>query len=151
MKTLKTLLINFKEIQMIDSRNKFSPRYIHMPYTYIGRGITIAYVRDNSHVFFAWSIVSPDDSYNKSIGRSISTDRLNDSLPEMLMQADINGSLIFVANSCGFISSAELISRDTDISAIISDQMLANLTPMDFKHSYITNVVSTAVMSALTA
>lgn len=134
---------------MIDSRNKFSPRYIHMPRTFVSKGATVAYVRDNSHVFFSWSQLSPVDNYDKSIGRKISGDRLEAALPTMLSQAEVNQSLVFGLSGVGFISTAQLVAKDTYASNCIADHLLATLTPMDFKHSYITNIVADLVYDNL--
>lgn len=134
---------------MIDSRNKFSPRYIHMPRTFVSKGATVAYVRDNSHVFFAWSQLSPVDNYDKSIGRNISAGRLEAALPTMIPQAGTNQSLVFGLSGFGFISVAQLVAKDTYVGTVIADHMLATLTPMDFKHSYITNIVADLVYDNL--
>lgn len=133
---------------MIDSRNKFSPRFIHMPATSITKAATVAYVRDNSHVYFAWSQVNPLDNYIKSIGRDISKNRLEVQLPTMLVQSEVNQRLIFVLSRVGFISSAELISK-CHVRHVISDQMMATMTPMDFKHAYITSIVADIVLENL--
>jgi hypothetical protein len=134
---------------MIDSRNGFSPRFIHMPRSVVSKGATVAYVRDNSHVFFAWSQLSPSDHYEKSIGRNISRDRLETALPMMLAQAETNQSLVFGLSGVGFISVAQLISKDRCVSNVVADHLLATLTPMDFKHSYITSIVADLVFDKL--
>lgn len=133
---------------MIDSRNKFSPRFIHMQPTSISKGATVAYVRDNSHVYFAWSQLSPSDKYDKSIGRKISGERLEAALPTMIPQAVAKQSMVFLENGIGFISSAELISK-CHARHVICDQMMATLTPMDFKHAYITSIVADLVYDNL--
>lgn len=134
---------------MIDSPNKFSPRYIHMPRTFLNKGATVAYVRDLSHVFFAWSQLSPGDNYDKSIGRCVSAGRLEDALPLMESRASIDQSIMFLENGIGFISIVQLVTKDTYVGTVIADHLLATLTPMDFKHSYITNIIADLVYDNL--
>lgn len=137
---------------MTNSQTKFSPRFIHMPRTFISKGATIAYVRDDSHVYFAWSKVSPTDNYDKSIGRKISSERLEKALQTMMSHSELtpNETFLYLDSNVGYLSSAQLVARETYVSVVIADHMLAKLTPMDFKHSYITNVVSSLVFDRLT-
>lgn len=125
---------------MTDFSTNFEPRFVHLLDHGQSPG-TIAYVRNNSHVFFAWTKLSPKDLYVKSTGRKLSSTRLKQILPQLLTLADLMLTDITVWHeyNYGFVSSADLVSKDTAISAVLADQQLALLTPMDFKHSYITN------------
>ena len=131
---------------MIDIIDKFSPRFIHMPNlpcSYKDHGATVAYVRNTSHVFFAWSQVSPNDQYSKPIGRTISAGRLELAIPDMMLltKEPAGYGRLYLGDFVGFIDSMYL-AYNTPISDSIADHILGSLTPMDYKHSHITVTIA---------
>ena len=130
---------------MIDSIDKFSPRFIHMPNLpgdCENNGTTVAYVRDNSHVFFAWSQVSPNDQYSKPIGRTISAGRLALAIPDMKLLTQVPGTgHLYLGTFVGFID-ATFLASSSRVTSTIADHILEKLTPMDYKHSLITTTIA---------
>ena len=140
---------------MIDIIDKFSPRFIHMPNlpcSYKDHGATVAYIRNTSHVFFAWSQVSPGDKYNKNIGRHVSAERLEKYLVPLKALTQVREIPKFIqteGNFIGFISAAELVYKNSYVNMAIADHALATLTPMDFKHNHIISCLADLILEQI--
>lgn len=121
-------------------------RFIHLPHILKPR--TIAYIRYEGVVLFAWASLNPKDQYSRAEGRKQSAARLND-YHDLLDHTfnthagDINKSVMIVADDrVGYIGNAA-VREYADLTAIIADHVTLNLK--DFKHAFITSLINRAV------
>lgn len=122
-------------------------RYVHVkdiPEVNGINGYTIAYMRSESMVFFAWTEKCVVDQYEKEIGRVYSSNRLGSISMEMVDDAERNRFSIDFSQMIGVLS----IEYFTDgLEAAFSDQHVSSMTMFDFKHSFLSNVMKQIVIT----
>lgn len=103
---------------------------------------TAAYIRTTDAVYFAWATLYHTDIYVKSIGREISFDRLS-KFTETLLPPE---TFINEYMNVGIIDIEDVQEK---LSAIIADHVNADLTFMDLKHAFISDLVRGFILDTL--
>lgn len=122
-------------------------RYVHIKDTSPKAGIdgfTIAYVRGNNFVFFAWTEKCIEDQYVKEIGREYSSQRLVLIEKEMIEYAAENRVCVNFDHMIGVVSISYFIDG---LDSVFSDQLVDQLGMFDFKHSFISSVLKQIVVN----
>lgn len=125
----------------------YSPRFVHMQDSLDTKkfsGFTIAYLRTESQLFFAYSLVNRKDKYIKSIGRELSSDLLVDNIDDILGDSTYINPQI----RCGCITIEELRSMP-EVTYMMADSMASKLNFMDFKHAFLSSVLGAFVGGAI--
>lgn len=125
----------------------YQPRYIHMQdvlETKKFSGFTVAYIRNDYQLFFAYSLVNKKDEYIKAIGREISSALLENKIE------DIDGSTsnISTKDRVGCIT-IEQFRKLPEITSMMADSLSQQVTFMDFKHSFLSSILASFVLSAI--
>lgn len=97
-------------------------------------GLTAAYTRTDTTVFFAYALCSKDDQYEKSVGRKFSTENYMKHLDD---QKDVCFIDPVQRVGCLKIEDIRAILRMGSITKILADHVIDNLTFMDMKHAII--------------
>jgi len=113
---------------------------------------TIAYHRDEDQIVFAWTNLYHTDLYVKSEGRNVASTRLLSAIQNGL--GDINSHVAFDMTPISNGTSVVGYGNDKAkvgvlpasnfkhiLSDMISDHVLDEMTLMDFKHAFISNVL----------
>lgn len=127
----------------------YQPRFIHQPDTnpdHNHSGFTVAYVRNNTHAFFAWTLVSKKDRYEKAVGREVSSNILENNIESIVIDPDMNYSIDLVKR-VGSVSIETVISV-LSLHRALGDRAQAELTMMDFKHAAISYVIAYVINEA---
>jgi len=115
-------------------------RYVHFNTMFRKwNGFTIAYSRKDKNILFAVALVKHTDKYDKSVGRLVSTQRL-----EMLAQdIDHRNTYFDEDNLIGNVTMNLALRTccDLEIDSIFADQTLNHLNMTDFKHSFISSML----------
>lgn len=125
----------------------YQPRFIHMQDCLNHKkfsGFTVAYLRTETQVFFAYSLVNKKDNYEKAIGRELSSETLHSNID------DIPGDKTNVDTTKRFgCMTIEDFRKFPVLTEMIGDRTLVQLNFMDFKHAFISQAISSLVMIAL--
>lgn len=120
----------------INERMEFDGRTIN--------GITIAYVRDKENVYFAATLCSKNDTYVKSVGREFSSKMLRETI-DVLMKVPVEeGSMKSRANH-GIVGLINMDFITSCLGPVLSVQTESKLTPMDFRHSFLSLCLGYAI------
>ena len=103
---------------------------------------TAAYIRTTDAVYFAWATLYHTDLYVKSIGREISFDRLK----KFVATPVPPDSFINDFMSVGVIDIEDVREK---LSAILADHINGEMTFMDLKHSFISDLVRDFILDTL--
>lgn len=125
----------------------YQPRFIHMQdvlYTKKFSGFTVAYLRTDTQLFFAYSLVNKKDAYVKAVGRQLSSDNLMDNIDDI--QGDRTN--VDTKKRVGCIT-IEDFKAYPQMTAMIADHALNNMTFMDFKHAFISDSVAALIVLAV--
>jgi hypothetical protein len=124
---------------------KTEPRYIHIKEkTKHGNGITVAYSRYDNFIYFAYSLVSKDDQYDKAIGRTVALEQYNKNAHHSIDQYNF----IDKYNRCGVITM-DTVEEHSPIRSIIADQAIRGLSLKDFKHTFISSIIASYIETSL--
>lgn len=108
---------------------------------------TVAYHRCEDGVVFAYALCNRKDEFVKSVGREIADYRLEANYAllhnEMVRTNDFGFNPHY---HVGFISS-DAIRHHNDVTNMIADHV--DMSAMDYKHSFISNVLRTAMNEVL--
>ena len=129
---------------MENSNHTYNPRFIHVPDISITpnhSGFTVAYVRNDSHLFFAFSLVNKNDRYQKSVGREMSKNTLENNIATM----DDSKSNIDYQSRTGVLRLVDLVHADS-ITSMLGDHAIIRLTMMDFKHAYLSSMIMNMII-----
>lgn len=117
-------------------------KYIHSPLdTKHFNGVTIAYEVYDTHIKFAYSIVSKPDQYNKKIGRNITTERLITSTNLVTLPYNIDTNKMF-----GYISK-EYIFNKIGIYNCFNKNIIETIKLTDIKNSSLISLISDIVFN----
>jgi hypothetical protein len=121
----------------------YSPRFVHNQDIEHKKyhGVTIAYVRTDKNVFFAYALCTKADNYSKKFGRERTTETLETHIEGIPDDDEVIFSKEF---RCGSIS-VQTMTHATNLSAVLADHKLEELTMMDFKHATISAVLGDIV------
>ncbi len=107
-----------------------------------GRGLTVAYVRTEDYLAFAWADKRPGEPYVKALGRKYTTDRLADWLMHPEFGTLTAYSPIFVSqkDSIGVLH-VDFLKQQFHNLDVLSNQYINQLTWMDTKHAAISRIL----------
>lgn len=129
-------------------------RYAHFQFNSVNSklkasGFTIAYVRDLDSLSFAYTFCSKKDNFRKSTGRIYAGKTLN-TFSELI---DVSRTFHDEENKVGNICIADFLAESLSglknrfaFENVLSDQAVANLKFMDFKHSFISTLLRDIVL-----
>lgn len=128
------------------TNTKIAPRFVHIQSGIPNySGMTIAYVRTESEVYFSYALCSKADNYEKSVGRNVTTATLAKHHDEsQSLDNSFFHSFISKEKRFGVLSVETFRSgmRVTDVSKIFADHVIDNLTCMDLKHACVSSILS---------
>ena len=104
-------------------------------------GFTVAYLRNNSHVFFAVSLVNKHDQYSKSVGRELTKENLEENIEKITSEYTHYNT----HTRLGCILVKDIV-KVGDVSKILGDHAASKLTMMDFKHAFISEKIAHLVL-----
>ena len=106
-------------------------------------GYTVAYIRTEDCVYFAWAEKCVEDRYEKEVGRFYSTQRLKEITDDMIEHADEMKVWVDFHSMCGVVSLAYFTEG---LDRVFSDQHVGNMTLFDYKHSFISAILKSIVV-----
>lgn len=136
---------------LFEGNDDFIIRYVHINESgeFEGRqvnGITIAYVRDDERVYFAATICNRHDTYTKSIGRQYSSKLLREAM-EYMQSLPTEKGAIKSRLGTGIIGLIDMDYILSILGPVLSIQAESSLTPMDFRHVFLSHCLYRAVLS----
>jgi hypothetical protein len=101
-------------------------------------GFTVAYERSDTSVFFSYAMCCKPDQYVKSIGRDVSVATYQQHSSEIIEVTHVDSDKRV---GCVSISSFISILKISSVNSALADHVVDNLSMMDFKHAFISNVL----------
>ena len=122
-------------------------RYVHTQNPFFDkryRGYTIAYYRECHFLYFGYTKCLKNDPYVKETGRVYSTRALEDFL-EQIEESEIDGTTFTPVNT-GTMHMDEVKKSgpfsSVYYSNVFADHLIDDLNMMDFKHSFLSAVLT---------
>lgn len=121
---------NIRYVHITDSNN---PKY---------NGFTVAYTRDSEKIVFAWAKCEKNNIYTKSVGREYAL--------ETLKSFNYSGEHgVYLDRRIGVIPCNEFnkiaFNNHQALTNLLGDHLTSKLTPRDYKHAFISEVLTAAV------
>lgn len=105
-------------------------------------GFTICYTRNHENiVYFTYSLCLKEDQYNKKIGRETTQRTWKDNHPTQLVDNENYNSVICQKTRCGVLNINLFVEEISSLN-MFSDSIGQKLTMFDFKHSFISRILS---------
>jgi len=122
-------------------------RFAHIQHSYKNyNGMTVAYSRTDTNVFFSYAMCVKADQYSKSVGRNITTKTFMDNID------DIHHDVTYVDPikrvGCVSIEDVRGVLRDNaDVTYLFADHVIDELTFMGLKHAAVAGFVLKLISS----
>lgn len=111
-----------------------------------GRGLTIAYVRQEDYLAFAWADKRPGEPYVKAIGREVTVGRLKDWLQHPEFGTLTASQPVFISpNDTVGVMHVDALKTQVDILDIFTQNVVNQLTWFDVKHASISRFLKNLI------